>query len=113
MRDLAAQEGLGAGRRRNAPAACCRGGGSPATVDLGLPGVDSSGDWVGTHLGDMRDPLMALARHGMARGGARIGGGGWAWRNIAGEWRSKHWSGLRSKTTGAQEKGDPGGAHRA
>jgi hypothetical protein len=57
--------------------------------------------------------LVALARHGKARSGARINGGGWAWRNIAGEWRSKHWSGLRSKTTGAQEKGDPGGAHRA
>ena len=101
MRDLAAQEGLGAGRRRNAPAACSRGGGSPATIDLGLPGVDSRGDWVGTHLGDTREPLVALARHGMARGGARIGGGGWAWRNIAGERRSGLGKGSRASNSSA------------
>ena len=70
-------------------------------VDLGLPGVDSSGDWVGTHLGDTREPLVALARHGMARGGARIGGGGWAWRNITGERRSGLRKGSRASNSSA------------
>ena len=82
-------------------------------VHLGLPGADSSGDWVGTHLGDMRDPLMALARHGMARSGACIGGGGWAWWNIAGVSSRGHRGALQDKTSSVRARRGTGDAHRA
>ena len=54
-----AQEGLGAGRRRNELAACSRGGVAPEKTELGLNGADSNGGWVGRHLRGMRKPLVA------------------------------------------------------
>ena len=50
---------MGAGRRRNVPAACSRGGAAPEKTELGLPGADSNGGWVGRHLRSMRKPLVA------------------------------------------------------
>ena len=60
-----------------APAACSRGGAAPEKTELGLPGADSNGGWVGRHLRDMRNPPKAMERRigawsdlGKARGGA-------------------------------------------
>ena len=60
-----------------APAACSRGGAAPEKTELGLPGADSNGGWVGRHLRDMRKPPEATERWigawsdlGKARGGA-------------------------------------------
>ena len=60
-----------------APAACSRGGAAPEKTELGLPGADSIGGWVGRHLRDMRNPPKATERRigawsdlGKARGGA-------------------------------------------
>ena len=60
-----------------APAACSRGGAAPEKTELGLPGADSNGGWVGRHLRDMHNPPEATERRigawsdlGKARGGA-------------------------------------------
>ena len=69
---MARVNGGGAGRRET----LSRSGASPERIKYGPPRVDSSGAWVGTHLCGMRDSMVALARHGKARGGARISDGG-------------------------------------
>ena len=66
------------------------GSGSPELAKSGTPVVGLSRGRAVEHARGTRDTLVALARHRKARGGARINGGGWAWQNIAGEWRSKH-----------------------
>jgi hypothetical protein len=45
-----------AGRRRESPELCSRGGGSPEMAELGPPGVKSTWAWVGAVQHDMRDP---------------------------------------------------------
>ena len=45
-------------------------------AELGLPGADSSGVWVGKGLRDMRSPPGAFAGLGEVRGGACCDGGG-------------------------------------
>jgi len=48
----------------------------PEKTELGLPGVDSSGAWVGKHLRHTGDPLVALAGLGKAwNGSSSIYGG--------------------------------------
>jgi len=42
----------------------------PEKTELGLPGVDSSGAWVGKHLRHTGDPLVALAGLGKAWNGS-------------------------------------------
>ena len=80
----------GGGTRRSSISAAVRGSGSPELAKSGTPGVGLSRERDVEHARGTRDTLVALARHGKARGGARINGGGWVWWNIAGEWRSKH-----------------------
>ena len=73
-------------------AAC--GSGSPELAKSGTPGVGLSRGKAVEHARGTRDTLVDLARHGEARGGACTNSGGWVWRNLAGERRPKHWSGL-------------------
>ena len=49
-------------------------------AELGPPGVKSTGLWVYDGLRGMRDPPMACAGLGKARGGGFDGGGSSAWR---------------------------------
>ena len=67
-------------RRRDSPAARSRGGARPEKPEIGHPGVESTGFWVGRTLRNMRDPQggfpgLREARLGlaMARGGRRGG----------------------------------------
>ena len=71
-------------QRRNSPAARSRGGARPEKTELGLPGADSNGGWVGWHLRCMRKPLVAKSGHGDGWSVELNGGGGWARRGLAG-----------------------------
>ena len=53
-------------------------------AELGPPGVKSTGLWVYDGLRGMRDPPMACAGLGKARGGGFNGGGSSAWRGLGG-----------------------------
>jgi len=75
--------GGGASRRRRRS----RGGGSPEMAELGPPGVKSTGLWVYDGLRGMRDPPMACAGLGKARGGGFDGGGSSARRRSPGRTR--------------------------
>ena len=75
--------------------------GSPELAKSGTPGVALSRGKAVEHARGTRDTLVALARHGKARGGARISGGGWAWRNIAGERRSGLGKGSQASNSSA------------
>ena len=77
--------GLGAEQRRNAPATCSRGGGSPDLAKLGRPGVKSTRIWVWGDLRGTCSPPGAFAGLGVVCGGACRDGGGPARRGIAGE----------------------------
>ena len=57
-----------------------RGGAPPEKTELGLPGVESSGIWVGRGLHDTRSPSGAFAGLGEVRGEACCDGGGFPWR---------------------------------
>ena len=71
-------------RRRDSPAARSRGGARPEKTELGLPGADSNGGWVGRHLRCMRKPLVAKSGHGDGWSVELDGGGGSARRGLAG-----------------------------
>ena len=70
--------GGGASRRRRRS----RGGGSPEMAELGPPGVKTTLLWVYDGLRGMRDPPMACAGLGKARGGGFDGGGSSARRRL-------------------------------
>ena len=76
------------GRRRDAPAACSRGGGSPACDVSGVPGLRSAWDLVVEVARGMRKALEWKARCGGVRRGVLGGGGGSVWRCFAGEQRT-------------------------
>ena len=61
--------------------ALLRGGVPPELAELGLPGADLSGVWVGKGLRDTRSPPGAFAGLGEVRGGACCDGGGFPWRS--------------------------------
>ena len=79
-----AQVERASGRRRDSPAAHSRGGARPEKTELGLPGADSNGGWVGWHLRCMRKPLVAKSGHGDGWSVELGGGGGSARRGLAG-----------------------------
>ena len=89
-----------------------RGCASPERIKSGPPRVDSSGAWVGTHLCGMRDSMVALARHGKARGSARISYGGWTWRSTAGECGSGGARATDHQKLAPKDRTDRGVAHR-
>ena len=76
------------GRRRDAPAACSRGGGSPACDVSGVPGLRSAWDLVVDVARGMRKALEWKARGGWVRSGVFGGGGGSVWRCFVGEQRT-------------------------
>ena len=57
-------------------------GGSPATANLGLPGVEKGKIWVGRHLSGTRDTTRPKAGHEQVRGGASSAGGSSARRGL-------------------------------
>ena len=59
-----------------APAACSRSGAALEKTELGLPGADSNGGWVGRHLRGMRKPLVALGGGFEASSVKLVGDGG-------------------------------------
>ena len=79
-----AQVERASGRRRDSPAARSRGGARPEKTELGLPGADSNGGWVGWHLRCMRKPLVAKSGHGDGWSVELNGGGGSARRGLTG-----------------------------
>ena len=105
---MARVNGGGAGRRET----LSRNGASPERIKYGPPRVDSSGAWVGTHLCGMRDSMVALARHGKARGGARISDGGLTWRSTTGERGSGGARAMDHQKLAPKDRTDRGVAHR-
>ena len=73
-----------AGRRRDSPATCSRGGGSPDLAKLGRPGVKSTRTWVWGGLRGTCSPPGVFAGLGEDLSGESDGGGGSArWRSPA------------------------------
>ena len=75
---------MGAGRQRNAPAACSRGGGSPACGVSGVPGLSLAWNLVVDVARGMRNTPMRSEQRIGVRDGVCGGGGVCARRSIAG-----------------------------
>ena len=85
MRDLTAQEGLGAGRRRNTPAACSRGGGSPVCGASGVPGLGLAWNLAVDDQSRTGSPPAGVVRVREGCGGAHHEGGDSAVAELADE----------------------------
>ena len=66
----------GAGGGAGSPELCSCGGAAPEKTELGLPGADSNGVWVGRHLRGMRKALVAMGRWFGAPSVTLVGDGG-------------------------------------
>jgi hypothetical protein len=81
-------------------------------VELGLPGVKTEWAWIKKGLCDMRSPPGALVGFGEARSVELGGGGGSAWRCIAGVRCSKGSRGYSLQVLAPKGSGRATGAHR-
>ena len=103
---------LGAGRQRNAPAACSRGGGSPACGVSGVPGLSLAWNLVVDVARGMRNTPMRSEQRIGVRDGVCGGGGGCSWRSIAGERGSGGARATDHQKLAPKDRTDRGVAHR-
>jgi len=98
-----------AGGGAGSPELCSRGGAAPEKTELGLPGADSNGDWVGRHLRGMRKALVAMGRWFGAPSVTLVGDGG---AGLAGAGVFRLLRCALATGTSAEARGGRGAAHR-